>query len=258
MQLDWFTIIAQVVNFLILVALLKRFLYGPIIRAMDTREEHIAARLEQARTQITQAEQQAAAYTAERNALQESKETMLQEAKSEADAQRQHLFDQARQEVQQLQERWQHTLQQEQAAFLQDVRAQVGEHICTIARRALTDLAGVELEQAMLDRCLTHLRQVDETERRALITAAGQGGMVVRSAFPLSQESQQRLLHEIRASIAPDLAIRFVTNPDLVCGLELEAHGRKIAWHVEQYIDSLEAHIRATVMQEPLPQTASA
>ena len=258
MQLDWFTIIAQVVNFLILVALLKRFLYSPIIRAMDTREEHIAARLEQARTQMTQAEQQAAAYTAELHALQESKDTMLQEAKSEADTQRQNLLDQARQEVQQLQGRWQHTLQQEQAAFLQDVRAQVGEHICTIARRALTDLAGVELEQAVMDRCLTRLRQLDEAERRALITAAGQGDIVVRSAFPLSQEAQQRVLHEIHTSIAPNLAIRFVTNPDLVCGLELEAHGRKIAWHVEQYIDSLEAHIRATVMQEPLPQTARA
>ena len=35
---DWFTVIAQIINFLILVALLKRFLYGPIIRAMERRE----------------------------------------------------------------------------------------------------------------------------------------------------------------------------------------------------------------------------
>lgn len=258
MQLDWFTIIAQVVNFLILVALLKRFLYGPIIRAMQAREDHIAARLEQARTQMTQAEQQEAAYTAQLQALEESKAAMLQEAKSEADTQRQHLLDQARQDVQHLQERWQHTLQQEQAAFLQDIRTQVGEHLCTIARRALTDLAGVELEQAVMDRCLTALHQMDASERHALVSAAGQGGMVVRSAFPLSQKAQERVRHEIHVAIAPDLALQFVTNPAMVCGLELEAHGRKIAWHVEQYIESLEAHIRATLLQGTLPETAQA
>ena len=82
--------------------------------------------------------------------------------------------------------------------------------------------------------------------------------MVVRSAFPLSQKAQERVRHEIHVAIAPDLTLQFVTNPAMVCGLELEAHGRKIAWHVEQYIDSLEAHIRATLLQGTLPETAQA
>ena len=48
MQIDWFTVVAQIVNFLTLVGLLKKFLYGPIIRAMDDRERRIASRLEEA------------------------------------------------------------------------------------------------------------------------------------------------------------------------------------------------------------------
>ena len=45
MLIDWFTVVAQIVNFLILVALLKRFLYGPLIRAIDARENGIAAQI---------------------------------------------------------------------------------------------------------------------------------------------------------------------------------------------------------------------
>ena len=45
MLIDWFTVLAQIVNFLILVALMKRFLYGPLIAAIDAREQSIAARL---------------------------------------------------------------------------------------------------------------------------------------------------------------------------------------------------------------------
>ena len=38
MLIDWFTVVAQAANFLVLVWLLKRFLYKPILGAMDARE----------------------------------------------------------------------------------------------------------------------------------------------------------------------------------------------------------------------------
>ena len=48
MHIDWLTVVAQIVNFLVLVYLLKRFLYGPILQAMDDRQAGIAARLQEA------------------------------------------------------------------------------------------------------------------------------------------------------------------------------------------------------------------
>ncbi|MDP3428826.1 MAG: F0F1 ATP synthase subunit B, partial [Desulfomicrobium sp.] len=45
MLIDWFTVGAQVVNFLVLVWLMKRFLYKPILGAIDAREERIAKEL---------------------------------------------------------------------------------------------------------------------------------------------------------------------------------------------------------------------
>ena len=45
MLIDWFTVVAQIVNFLVLVALMKHFLYGRLLRAIDEREAGIAARL---------------------------------------------------------------------------------------------------------------------------------------------------------------------------------------------------------------------
>ena len=66
MLIDWFTVVAQIVNFLILVALLKHFLYGPLVRAIDAREERIAARLAEAERKRTggRAESRAGAETA--------------------------------------------------------------------------------------------------------------------------------------------------------------------------------------------------
>lgn len=59
---DWFTVIAQIINFLILVALLKRFLCGPIVRAMDRRKAEISARLDTSASKIAEAEQERERY----------------------------------------------------------------------------------------------------------------------------------------------------------------------------------------------------
>ncbi|MDT8272548.1 MAG: F0F1 ATP synthase subunit B, partial [Desulfomonilia bacterium] len=48
MEIDLFTWGAQIVNFLILVALLRHFLYGRIVHAIDTRQEKIASRWDEA------------------------------------------------------------------------------------------------------------------------------------------------------------------------------------------------------------------
>ncbi|MEZ4640979.1 MAG: hypothetical protein R2856_39490 [Caldilineaceae bacterium] len=66
MLIDWFTVIAQIINFVVLLLLLRRFLYGPIIRAMDEREHHIAEELAAAECKQQQAEQEARHYRQER------------------------------------------------------------------------------------------------------------------------------------------------------------------------------------------------
>ena len=58
MLIDWFTVAAQVVNFLILVWLLKRFLYKPILRALDAREQQIALTLADADAKKAEAQQE--------------------------------------------------------------------------------------------------------------------------------------------------------------------------------------------------------
>ena len=58
MLIDWFTVVAQVINFLVLVWLLKRFLYRPILHAIDAREKRIAAEVADADAKKVEAEKQ--------------------------------------------------------------------------------------------------------------------------------------------------------------------------------------------------------
>ena len=71
MIIDWYTIMFQIVNFLILVFLLRYFLYGPIIRAMDEREQTIMQREEKAAAQKLEAENETRSYHQKSEKLQQ-------------------------------------------------------------------------------------------------------------------------------------------------------------------------------------------
>src|SRR5690606_12291123 len=99
MLIDPFTVGAQVLNFLILIWLLRRVLYGPSPRAMDERDDRIRRAIEDARrlqadaaATREQLERQAAALAAERDAR-------LAEARAEVEAWRKTQMDAARAEM---------------------------------------------------------------------------------------------------------------------------------------------------------------
>ncbi|MBI4642415.1 MAG: F0F1 ATP synthase subunit B, partial [Deltaproteobacteria bacterium] len=113
MLINWFTVAAQIVNFLILVALLKRFLYGPIVAAMTAREGKIAAQLTEARQKRQEAEQEEASLHQKIREIEEQRQEMLTEAGRQAEAHKKELFSQARQEVEQIRQKWAASLKRE-------------------------------------------------------------------------------------------------------------------------------------------------
>src|ERR1035441_5979638 len=96
MLIDWFTVLAQVVNFLILVWLLKRFLYRPILDAIDAREKRIAKELADANAKKVEAQKESEEFQHKNEAFDQQRATLLSKATDEAKAERQRLFDEAR------------------------------------------------------------------------------------------------------------------------------------------------------------------
>ena len=72
MLIDWFTVGAQALNFIILVWLLKRFLYKPILNAVDAREKRIAAELADADAKKAEAQKRARRVPTEERDLRPS------------------------------------------------------------------------------------------------------------------------------------------------------------------------------------------
>jgi len=96
MLIDWFTVGAQALNFLILVWLMKRFLYKPVLRAINEREKRIAAELASADTKKVEAQKESDEFKHKNEELDQQRAALLSKATDEAKAEGQRLLDEAR------------------------------------------------------------------------------------------------------------------------------------------------------------------
>ena len=252
MLIDWFTVLAQIINFLILVGLLKYFLYGRITRAMDEREHAIAARLEDAAAKHREAEGEAAKHQQQLAAFEQEREQLLDQAKAEAEARRLDLVQEAREEADRLRMVWQEDVRQEAARFLQDLRQRTATQVCEIARRALQDLATADLESHVMKVFLEDVRSLDDEQAAALIDAIreGENTLTVNSAFPLPEKMREEITHTLRECLVNDVEVRFSTTPEIICGVAVEARGQKIVWSLEHYLDVLEHNVAAMLTEK--------
>lgn len=258
MLIDWFTVIAQIINFLILVFLLWRFLYKPILKTIDERQRRIDQRWQDAEDQQQQAEQEAADYRQRRRELDDRQQQILAQAKEDAEADRKQRLHQARQEIESLKQQWQEALQREQESFLTDLRSQVEHQVYAITRRILNDLADQDLEDQAVQTFQRRLRDLDASQKQDLQQAVhdSSSDVLIRSSFELSQETRQQLVQTVKSQL--DLngngSIQFDVDQDLILGIELQAGGQSLAWNVDHYLQQLEQRLSKAMHQQQQSQ----
>jgi F-type H+-transporting ATPase subunit b len=244
MTVDWLTVGAQALNFLVLVYLLKRFLYGPIVRAMDRRDRAIAERQREAQQRTEAAEAEARRHREAREALEAQRERLLARAHEEADDLRQALEKAVRRETDEVRARWRAEVERERAGFLRDVRRHAAEQFEALARKALGDLASADLETQMARVLIERLGELDD-ERRALLARAGTAGepVRVRSAFELPAGVKRGVTSQLRDVLRREVEVTYERTDDVVCGVEIRAGGESLAWTLEGYLDALERRL---------------
>src|SRR5476651_184168 len=141
MLIDWTTVGAQALNFLILVWLMKRFLYKPILRAVDEREKRIAAELADADAKRAEAKKDRDEFQRKNEEFDQQRAALLTKATDEAKAERQRLLDEAHKVADALSAKRSEALKNDAQNLNEAVARRTQDEVFAIARKTLTDLA---------------------------------------------------------------------------------------------------------------------
>ena len=260
MLINWFTVIAQAINFLILVWLLKRFLYKPILHAIDEREKGIAAQLAQAEARVAEAQKERDDFQHKNEAFDKERSALLKKATDDANAQRQRLLDEVRKDADALRAKRQDALRTEQRNLSQDIIRLTQKQVFAITRKTLLDLAGTGLEERIGDVFVQRVRALTGEAKEQLATAFKTSNHMVsvHSAFDLPAAQKGAIEKAVKETFAPDAQVQFETAPELVSGIELSSGGHKVAWSIADYLDDAGKERRRTSAQGCEPEDPDA
>ena len=247
MLIDWFTVIAQAINFLILVWLLKRFLYQPILNAIDAREERIAKELKAADEKKAEAQKERDLLARKNEEFNQQRTTLLKKAMDEANMERSQFLNDARKEAEDSRAQWKEALRSEQSKLSQEITSQIQQEVFSTARKLMTDLANAKLEEQMVDVFLSQIRNQHQEVKEMLCSGSESSSNLVqiRSGIALSPTVRTALEKEVHELLGADVPIRFETEANLISGIECIMNGKKIAWCVTDYLDALQNKVEA-------------
>ncbi|MBN2719637.1 MAG: F0F1 ATP synthase subunit delta [Proteobacteria bacterium] len=239
MEMDWFTFIAQIVNFLILVVLLRAFLYRPVLRVMDKRQETIAGQLQEARETRSRAEEERESLLRERDELEKGKKEILDEARKDAEEKKKEMIQRERDHVAELREKWGENLDREKEDFLRELGRRVGEQVFSVSRSVLKEFTGSDLEEQVFRRFLQKIEELDGEEKERIRSSLAEDRSVqVVSAKELTGPQREELQAALGRILGEDVPVRFEIDESLIAGVEARLGGRSLSWSMGSYLEA--------------------
>lgn len=252
MLIDWFTVVAQIANFALLVWLLKRFLYRPVLAAMAAREQQVKETVAAADRQKAESQTEATKLRAQQTELAEQKEALLKKSRDEAAAARDEMLAQGRKETDARTAQWREAQAREWKEFRAQLTQRTQDEALAIARQALRELADADIEERMAEAFLKKLAGLDGEVKTRLQAVAGGSTrpLLVRSGFPIAEPMREKLRTALHDQLATKNDVQFETTPGVIAGLEVAFDGQKLAWTLDDFLQSLEANVNSLIEKE--------
>lgn len=254
MQINWFTVIAQLVNFLILVWLMKKYLYKPILQAIDEREKKIAAELADAKSKVAEAKSEQNEFQKKNDAFDQHKKKMMDKVTADAENERQKLIDAAKTEAAAIKHKLEEASKQLHESWNEQLVQKTQEEVLSITKRALSELASTNLEEQTVHVFIRNINAIPEKDKKQFIDAfhSDSGPLAIKSAFDLPEKEQKSIRTAIAGLLGPDVKYAFETDPKMISGIELITEGYKLSWSFAAYMSSLKKSIASSVKESPI------
>jgi len=233
--LDLSTVVFQVLNFLILLAVLGRFFYRPVLKAMRNKEAETADRLERADRRLAEVDKLRHEAEQVRRDAQQEAERQLARARAEAEAERQRLAEKARAEAALIVEKARESVIAERASAERELESDVRTTAIELATRLVERIAGESVHHVLI------ARLVDQLSKSARIGNGAPGSILVETTYELTDEERSAIERALTSYLQSETVVRptYRTNTELVAGLRIQLTGSLIDMSVRGALASI-------------------
>jgi F-type H+-transporting ATPase subunit b len=222
-ELNWTTFVLEVINFLVLVWILKHFLYKPVLDVIARRRAGIEKTLADAKTHHEEAEKLQQQYEGRLADWEQERQQARNKLAEEIEAERANKLTKLQAELEQQREKTRVAEARRQADAMRNIEETALEQGARFATRLLEQAAGPETETRLIELAIDELKHLPDDRVAALRNSFAQTEEVIMvvTAYPLADQQRQSLEQVLIKIASPDIPLRFEENSELVAGIRI-------------------------------------
>ena len=241
MHLDGWTIALQTANFAVLVWLLHRFLYKPVLAMIDARNTEIQLRYDAVKSAEDLAQARLASIETERSGIAAEHDAALKAAAAQAQEAADDRRARAEREAQALLYEARNTLAVERQRVLEEARCIALDLATALAQRLMAEVPMQLRAEAWIERIEQHLKSLSKSELDAL---AQGGSLKVVTAAPLPPETADLWRKRLRQLFGSGAVIEFDVDQELVAGAELHLANAVLRFSWQTTLAAMRSEVR--------------
>jgi len=216
------------------------------MQTIKKRQIMIDTRWKKAEIAQQEAQREADTYRQQQEKLQQKEESMTAQMRKKVEEEHQQLLIKARREVEEMQQKWRKSLVQEQSDFIRSLRQKIAEQTNVIVRKALEDLANVDLEQQIILSFCHRLQEMDENQKQIIAQSLQETHqpIIITSSFEILPERKQQITKALKTQFINSNSIEFKTSINLICGIQIKLAAYIISWNIDDYLQTLESRLQ--------------
>jgi F-type H+-transporting ATPase subunit b len=246
MKFDIWTFLFQVINFIVLLFILKRILYRPVKEIIEKRRSLIQQSIDDAEALKKEALELKAAYQHEMDGVASIKLEMIRKLNEEIEEERKKLLDKAAEEAAEVLEKKRARFDVEKKRLEGELKDMTIEAVSIFATRLINDIANEDLHKALYARLFTELEQILSRVPRERAEDVPMTFDLI-TAYPLSGDETRKLRETIESLAARNVLLNVVVDKSLIAGVRITASDMVYDASLSQQIKTFAGTLRETV-----------
>lgn len=244
MRIDWWTLLLQALNFLVLAYLLKRFLYRPVSQAIARRKEATEKALGEAAAAKASADEERARLVTERRALPAEREQLLAQLQVELDTERRRAAEATRADVEAIHVAAREKLADERASAMTELRRHGVELALELSASILRGSSSPAVAEALVEQLADKLSALPADELGRLRAQVSDGAALeIVTAPRLAPSAEAHVRARLVEQLGPAAHVAFAADDQLIAGAEMRFPTTVIALSWREALDRARAEL---------------
>ncbi|MBV1757337.1 MAG: hypothetical protein KMY55_05770 [Dethiosulfatibacter sp.] len=243
MNINWFEIIVQIINFFILLFILQKLFYKPVIKVMEERQQGIRDIRDEADLKKKEADELIQEYRSNLKTFEENKAEEMNKAIKEADEKKEKIIESYMKEADAKRESYINEVKEEKEYFLHELRSTLGKSSIIIASKILKTISEEDLTEKIFEVFIKKIESLEKEKLEEEIKLDGEK-IILISSVALSEEQKNRFKNAISEKLDFSIEIDYEIDEHLIMGFELNLESLTVHTNIENYLREAEDSIK--------------